>query len=43
MIIVKKNWLPIRNMYIVIYKYLGKLTKLDTFKLFESILGFYYL
>lgn len=31
-IMVKKDWLTVRNMRIAIYRYTGKVTKLDTFR-----------
>lgn len=40
-IIVKKDNIIIRNIYITIYQYMGKIIKLDIFKWLEPITSFF--
>lgn len=42
-IIVKENWLIIKNIHIAIYQCRNKVTELDIFKWLESIAGLFYL
>lgn len=42
-IMVKENWLIIKNIHIAIYQCTNKVTELDIFKWLELIAGFFYL
>lgn len=42
-IIVKRDWFLIRNICIVMYQYIGKISKLDTFKWLKLIADLFHL